>query len=1048
MDKNYYSYYSNQNHRTSEHAEKSRTLSFALLAALSMLFSSVAARADFTGDEIDAELFTAAAGTFPQSAVVGAGVEYSEAFPTGIEPDPFLELDVDANSFTLRYTNNATGSDQEGPCLNEGVCAFNWGLVAFEIRDLDSIDLPEAEIFDVVLNSSTWPAGAIADVTFDAHSIRIEFGCPETGFCTTIPGFGTVWSASFSIVSGVTIARGSLLGAESETSNLLAVSPTEGTGVVIGATGIVPFTALAKDPTTGVLYGGGIELDRPILYTYQTIIEMMPHGEVPPPDSIDTLIIDWITHKNTGSVGGSDLTYLSITFLDGANNLYHDISIIDGVVQPIGGIARPLSELIWDFDQETNILAQLRNANDPTMTAIGASGTHYQIEDGLTIPDDSELRIERFINGASTAFGIGLVTSQDTRLLRIENAPSLYEIDEYSGAAIQLGILGSDVVSINGADFDAEGQLWAAITVEDEFECEGECEFEDEVEVLARIDKASGEATVVGSFGEECVDGISFDSAGTLWGVSSCNDSLYQIDLVDGEAEFITSLFVGEGGPIPADGFKSLQFDCADTLFAGTGEDDGDGGDLYTIDTALGQTSAVGQFSATDGSSLGGLALHTTCGTSIVTETPEGEDVPVLSIIALEQVAAEVAVQGTTSANICVGRDARWTTVEGGPVFNARVLAISELSGTGSCTGLLVPGGTETWENDLFPFIDLTVGPQFRSYPGAFNVPGTGVVVDYWLVLAVVRSDAEFNGVLAVETIPEDLIDYSGIDPALTPGCDRAPDQKTVDVAGTLAAFGEFPNVEGNVVIVETAQCNRPRGLTRRTTHIYPMRIQDYGETNADLANIASQIAGIAATLNEAAACANPALIAAMADFLDAAETAFEARQYAHAQVLAEELARLAKESVSGFDNCPVAANYRGNFMARGLTLAFTFHDRFEHAEDFEVYLVPLDLEIPLLRASSPDAPAAVEGLVGRAKRSHINLGWQASEGATSYRVFRRLNTELHFTEVGLVVPQAYVDDLPGGTVSAEYYVVADNADGESGPSDIVVVTATVRRRR
>jgi hypothetical protein len=368
---------------------------------------------------------------------------------------------------------------------------------------------------------------------------------------------------------------------------------------------------------------------------------------------------------------------------------------------------------------------------------------------------------------------------------------------------------------------------------------------------------------------------------------------------------------------------------------------------------------------------------------------------------------------------------------------------VDELEGSGSCIG-------NKWAN-IFSNINLTVGPQFRSYAGSFDVPEVGPITDYWLVLAVVKTGAEYNGVVSVELVPEDLIDYSGMDEMQTPGCERSPDWRTVDVGGTVAAFGEVQNVEGEAMIVETAQCNSPRGLTRRTTHVYPMRMQDFGETNVDLAHIAAQIAGITGTLAQAALCVDQeGLIGDLEDALAAAQAAFGDANYAHAQVSAEEFSRLAKEAVDGFDLCPLAANYRGNLMARGLTLAFTFHDRYEHPEleDFEIYLVPFDLDIPLLRATSPNAANAVTGLVGRAKGLHINLRWDTPENASSYRVYRRLNTESNFTEVGEVTGYVYVDDLPGGTTSAEYYVVAENEFGQSSPSEVIVVTATTRQRR
>jgi hypothetical protein len=228
--------------------------------------------------------------------------------------------------------------------------------------------------------------------------------------------------------------------------------------------------------------------------------------------------------------------------------------------------------------------------------------------------------------------------------------------------------------------------------------------------------------------------------------------------------------------------------------------------------------------------------------------------------------------------------------------------------------------------------------------------------------LAVVRTEAEIIGVAAVETIPEDLIDYSNTTPAETPGCDRDPDYRTVDVAGTVGEFGEVRNVEGEGMIVETAQCNRARSMTRRTTHLYPMRIQSFGQIDAEQVNVTALHAGIRGTLTEASACADPTLIASMQLALQDAETAFAAGQFALAQLHAEQLARFAKETVDGFDMCPIPANDRGNIMARALTLAFTYHDRFENASTYELYLVPADLEVPLLASRQTVSPVDRDG--------------------------------------------------------------------------------------
>ena len=101
---------------------------------------------------------------------------------------------------------------------------------------------------------------------------------------------------------------------------------------------------------------------------------------------------------------------------------------------------------------------------------------------------------------------------------------------------------------------------------------------------------------------------------------------------------------------------------------------------------------------------------------------------------------------------------------------------------------------------------------------------------------------------------------------------------------------------------------------------------------------------------------------------------------------------------------------------------------------------------VEVVRAGS--APSTPENLFVRIKRSHLNLFWGSSEGATNYRVFRRLNTEIDFVEVGQTVYLVFVDDLPQEANSAEYFVMAENGFGLSDDSAIVMVTMNPRRRR
>jgi hypothetical protein len=93
----------------------------------------------------------------------------------------------------------------------------------------------------------------------------------------------------------------------------------------------------------------------------------------------------------------------------------------------------------------------------------------------------------------------------------------------------------------------------------------------------------------------------------------------------------------------------------------------------------------------------------------------------------------------------------------------------------------------------------------------------------------------------------------------------------------------------------------------------------------------------------------------------------------------------------------------------------------------------------------TPLLPAAPQGLAGRAKNYKVNLTWQASANALTYRIFRKLNSEAVFTEQGSTGYLVFVDNMPVGTASAEYYVVAENGIGNSPPSATITVTPQFR---
>jgi len=89
--------------------------------------------------------------------------------------------------------------------------------------------------------------------------------------------------------------------------------------------------------------------------------------------------------------------------------------------------------------------------------------------------------------------------------------------------------------------------------------------------------------------------------------------------------------------------------------------------------------------------------------------------------------------------------------------------------------------------------------------------------------------------------------------------------------------------------------------------------------------------------------------------------------------------------------------------------------------------------------------PATPQGLVGRAKGYKVNLAWRTAADADVYRVFRKLDGEAAFSELGTTIFTAFVDSMPAGTASAQYYVVAENSLGGSPPSATITVFPTSR---
>ncbi|MBV1883891.1 MAG: tandem-95 repeat protein [Pseudomonadales bacterium] len=151
-------------------------------------------------------------------------------------------------------------------------------------------------------------------------------------------------------------------------------------------------------------------------------------------------------------------------------------------------------------------------------------------------------------------------------------------------------------------------------------------------------------------------------------------------------------------------------------------------------------------------------------------------------------------------------------------------------------------------------------------------------------------------------------------------------------------------------------------------------------------------------------------------------------------------------ESVTDGANGSVVNN--GSDVTYSPDIGFSGIDSFTYFLNDGLATSSATVTVTVVEASGGDVPDAPENLVGRSKGLYVNLGWTESATASSYTVFRRLNSEVEFMEVGDSNVSAYVETLPRGTLSAEYIVVAENQFGVSDDSEVVVVHVSSRRRR
>jgi hypothetical protein len=92
---------------------------------------------------------------------------------------------------------------------------------------------------------------------------------------------------------------------------------------------------------------------------------------------------------------------------------------------------------------------------------------------------------------------------------------------------------------------------------------------------------------------------------------------------------------------------------------------------------------------------------------------------------------------------------------------------------------------------------------------------------------------------------------------------------------------------------------------------------------------------------------------------------------------------------------------------------------------------------VPVPPNAEPEAP---QNLQARSIRGVVLLQWQGDPSTTTFHIFRRLNAQSDYTEIGQTTQPLFNDRLPPGTTLAEYLVVAGNVFGMSPESNSVKV--------
>ena len=133
------------------------------------------------------------------------------------------------------------------------------------------------------------------------------------------------------------------------------------------------------------------------LQHYETILRLQE--PVPNVAGVNTVVFQWSTTQDFGTVGETDLFNWQMKLLVGDTQIYTDHIVAGGTVLPFDGLERviPGADYYWRFNLDIGELEEMVSVSSDL--AANSTGEHYVVNDSVSIQDDGIVDVSQFLDG-------------------------------------------------------------------------------------------------------------------------------------------------------------------------------------------------------------------------------------------------------------------------------------------------------------------------------------------------------------------------------------------------------------------------------------------------------------------------------------------------------------------------------------------------------------------------------------------------------------------------------------------------------------------------